>query len=358
MNHLSRFLLALVLTFAVSGVRAAAHPSTFSFFDLHIGSSGLDGVVVLHDLDIAQELQIDDPSTLADPAVVDRHRHALASWLTGRLEVDADGRRISWALTRARPRPDLSAVELTLHAQTESMPGRMTIVARLFPNIPAHQTLVKVYEEGRLVRQEILDAAGPDVAFYTGAHHQALAVMRTFVASGIHHIAIGPDHILFIVGLLLLGGTLQRLLLIVSAFTIGHSITLTLATLGILNPSASIVEPAIALSIVYVGADNLITGDNGRDVRAWVALFFGLVHGFGFAGVLRETGLPPGALGLSLFSFNLGVEIGQAAIVAVVAVALAAVRSRRPLLAQRVVIAGSILVTAAGAYWFLDRVTL
>ena len=141
---------------------------------------------------------------------------------------------------------------------------------------------------------------------------------------------IGPDHILFLVGLLLLGGTWMTLLRIVTAFTIGHSITLSLAALNIVTPPATIIEPAIALSIVFVGADNLVRGD-GRDLRAWVALVFGLVHGFGFANVLREFGLPREALGWSLFSFNFGVEIGQVAIVLVVASLLAAVApAQRP----------------------------
>ena len=144
--------------------------------------------------------------------------------------------------------------------------------------------------------------------------------------------------------------------MIVTAFTIGHSITLALATLQIVDPPARIIEPAIALSIVYVGADNLLTGAKGRDVRAWVALLFGLVHGFGFASVLRETGLPNRALGVSLFSFNLGVEIGQALIVAVVATALAYVRRHSDAAARFIVIAGSIVVMLAGAYWFVERV--
>jgi hypothetical protein len=141
----------------------------------------------------------------------------------------------------------------------------------------------------------------------------------------------------------------------VSAFTLGHSVTLSLAALGIVTPPARLVEPAIALSIVYVGADNLLTGA-GRDVRPWIALFFGLVHGFGFAGVLREIGLPPRALGISLFSFNLGVEIGQAIIVVIVATALGFVRARNPRLALRLARAGSIVVILAGAYWFIQRV--
>jgi hypothetical protein len=147
-----------------------------------------------------------------------------------------------------------------------------------------------------------------------------------------------------------------RLLGIVSAFTLGHSITLSLAALNLVAPPARIIEPAIALSIVYVGADNLLSSPGARDVRAWIALFFGLVHGFGFASVLREIGLPPRALGISLFSFNLGVEIGQAIIVFTVASLLALVRTRSPTRAHQLVIAGSILVMVAGTYWFVQRV--
>src|SRR5207248_9530176 len=106
-------------------------------------------------------------------------------------------------------------------------------------------------------------------------------------------------------------------------FTIQHSTTQWLAALNIVTPPARIIEPAIALSIVYVGADNLLIRD-GRDVRAWIAFAFGFIHGFGFANVLREMDLPARALGWSLFSFNIGVEIGQLLVVAGVASALAA----------------------------------
>ena len=167
-------------------------------------------------------------------------------------------------------------------------------------------------------------------------------MFKAFTAAGVHHIAIGPDHILFIVGLLLLGGSMPRLLGIVTAFTLGHSITLSLAALISSRPPARIIEPAIALSIVYVGADNLLAVAGARDVRAWIALFFGLVHGFGFASVLREIGLPARALGISLFSFNLGVEIGQAIIVVAVASLLAVMRTRSPKRAQQLVTAASI----------------
>jgi len=109
------------------------------------------------------------------------------------------------------------------------------------------------------------------------------------------------------------------------------------------------------LSIIYVGADNLMV-HGGRDVRAWIAFAFGLIHGFGFANVLREMDLPPRALGWSLFAFNVGVEIGQLLVVAVVATALAALRSRSETVGRQLAIAGSVVVMAAGAFWFVQRV--
>ncbi len=203
---------------------------------------------------------------------------ALSRWLTGRR-----WRCIS-ALTRRR------------------FPGVLRIQCALFPYDPQHQTYLSVYEEGALANQEIFDKDHPTRDYFTGSRQGTLAVLKKFIPAGIYHIFTGPDHILFIVGLLLLGGSLPRLLTIVTAFTVAHSITLSLAALDVLNPPARLIEPAIALSIVYVGIDNLMVGKTSRDVRAWVAFFFGFVHGFGFAGVLKEFGLPRQALGWSLFS--------------------------------------------------------
>jgi hydrogenase/urease accessory protein HupE len=347
----------LFAAFLLSSARAAAaHPAPFSYLDVRLAPSAISGTLVLHDFDVAHELGIADADTLGDPAVVARHAAALAELMRARLALEADGRALPWEIAGARPLGDRFAVELAWRVPNAPSAGRLTIRAALFPYDPNHQTFVNVYENDRLTRQEILSAARTSADVYTGTRQGKIAVFRAFVASGIRHIAIGPDHILFIIGLLLLGGGARRLLLIISAFTLGHSVTLSLATLGIVSPPPYVIEPAIALSIVYVGTDNLLVGSSGRDARAWVALFFGLVHGFGFAGVLRETGLPPGALGISLFAFNLGVEIGQAVIVLIVASALAAIQARRPAVARRIVLAGSVVVIAAGSYWFVQRV--
>ena len=181
--------------------------------------------------------------------------------------------------------------------------------------------------------------------------------------SGIQHILIGPDHILFLLGLLLLGGSVWRLATIVTAFTLGHSVTLSLAALDVVQVAPRLVEPAIALSIVVVGVDNLLMrnraqlrGAAARDLRPWLAAAFGLIHGFGFAAVLLELGLPREALGWSLAAFNVGVELGQLAIVAIMVVLLAALRRYDVVLAERFALVGCLGVIGAGLYWFVQRV--
>jgi HupE / UreJ protein len=350
-----RLAAAFAMALAVA-LPASAHPAPFSYLDVRLSASEVAGTLVLHDFDVAHELGLSVPDALLDPATLQRHAGSITSLVESRLRMTADGRDVRWEVTGVRALPERTAIEVAYRVPLTSPVGHLTIRAALFPYDPTHQTFVNVYERDVLTRQEVLSATRPSAEYYTGGRQGALAVFKAFTAAGIHHIAIGPDHILFIIGLLLLGGSVLRLLGIVSAFTVGHSITLSLAALNIVSPPARIVEPAIALSIVYVGADNLLSTTGARDVRAWIALFFGLVHGFGFAAVLREIGLPPRALGISLFSFNFGVEIGQAVIVVLVASLLAFVRSRSPLRAKQLVSVGSVVVMLAGAYWFVERI--
>jgi hydrogenase/urease accessory protein HupE len=330
-----------------------AHPSPFSYLDVVYRDGGIEGTLVIHVIDAAHELNITPPERLLENEVAERTREQLAAILKPRLVLRSD-RRLDIQWTSLEVLRDDAALRLRYRIPNEN-PGALTMDAKLFPYDPMHQTFINVYEQGQLRQQLIVNADSKEYVYYAGTTQGALAVMRTFTQSGIHHILIGPDHILFLVGLLLLGGTWGALLKIVSAFTVGHSVTLSLAALNLVTPPPSIIEPAIALSIVFVGADNLVRG-SGRDLRAWVALVFGLVHGFGFANVLREFGLPREALGWSLFSFNVGVEIGQLGIVLIVASILEAVRRRSATAAARVAMAGSVVVIVAGAYWFVQRV--
>jgi hypothetical protein len=148
-------------------------------------------------------------------------------------------------------------------------------------------------------------------------------VATSIVQMGVLHILSGYDHLMFLLGLLLLGGRTRALVAIVTAFTVGHSISLAIATLGGAAPSSRWIEPAIALSIAYVGVENILAlrrppAEIARLVdRRWLlTLPFGLVHGFGFAGALIELELPRARLPFALFSFNLGVELGQLAVIA------------------------------------------
>ena len=344
---------ALVISLLAGQGVAYAHPAPFSFLDLIIRAGGVEGTLVLHVEDVAHDLGLGPADRLLDANVAAEARDRLVALLAPRLGVRTNaGGPVEWGTLE--PALDRHGVVLRFRIPGAG-PGALYLSPQIFPYDPAHQTFVNVYEDGQIRQQMIFDAGSGEQIYYSGSTQGVLAVMRTFIPAGIHHILIGPDHILFLIGLLLLGGTWLALVRIVTAFTVGHSITLSLAALSIVIPPAWVIEPAIALSIVFVGADNLVRG-SGRDLRAWAALVFGLVHGFGFANVLREFGLPAQALGWSLLSFNLGVEIGQLGVVLIVATALAVIRRRSAVAGARVAMAGSVVVMAAGVYWFIERV--
>ena len=192
-----------------------------------------------------------------------------------------------------------------------------------------------------------------------------------YLWQGVWHIWIGFDHILFLLALLLPAVLLRRrwgrgsgvhgvsrfkdaslsVLAVVTAFTVAHSITLSLAALQIISLPSRLVESAIAASVVFAAANNLVPMVQGR----WLmAFFFGLIHGFGFASVLTELGLPTGALAVSLVGFNLGVELGQLAIVAVFLPL--AFLLRHTLLYQRgVLVGGSWVALLVALAWFVER---
>jgi hypothetical protein len=349
----------LLVLGALPAPPALAHPAPFSYLDLRLGADGLAGTLTVHDLDAAYELKITDADALLDPAVARRHGPALAAILARRLHLRLDGRDVVVTLDEVTPVPDRQGLRFTLRTGGGTSPGRVDVATTLFPYDGNHQTFINVYEGEALRHQAILDARRSTFTYYAGSWQGVGAVLGTFVPAGAYHIAIGPDHLLFLAGLLLLGGSLARLAGIVTAFTIGHTVTLSVAALGLYAPPATLVEPLIALSIVLVGVDNLLVGDGAhgsRDLRPWMAGLFGLVHGFGFASVLREFGLPDEALGWSLFGFNLGVEAGQLAFVLPVAAALAWIRRRSPLVGTRLAMVGSVVVALAGAYWFVQRV--
>ena len=222
---------------------------------------------------------------------------------------------------------------------------------------PAARQVVLI-GEGDNAAQALLDAANTTVALSSPAP-SLLSTLERYLVTGIEHIFLGYDHIAFLVAVVLWARRLVPVIKIVTAFTVAHSITLSLATLNVVVIPATIVEPAIAASIVYVAMENFFTRNIDRRWR--VTFAFGLVHGLGFAGALREIGLPTNAVAAALAAFNIGVEIGQVAIVAIVVPALIAldrlmaVDRTKPARAATLVYALSALITALGSYWFLTR---
>ena len=170
----------------------------------------------------------------------------------------------------------------------------------------------------------------------------------------IHILPKGLDHILFVLGLFLLSRRLKPLLWQVTAFTVAHSITLALSIYGYIQLPSTLVEPAIALSIAYVGIENLLT----RELHSWrvvIVFLFGLLHGMGFAGVLTELGLPENEFVTALISFNIGVELGQLAVILLAFAAVFWLRGNERLYRRWVVIPGSLGIAVMGLYWTLER---
>lgn len=224
-----------------------------------------------------------------------------------------------------------------------------------------HRQFVSFQEgNGKEFTEDLLDAANNIFTVNLSSAPAQVAATKPhsfgeFFLLGVHHIWTGYDHLLFLFALLIVCDSFGSIAKIVTCFTLAHSLTLALATLNIVQIKSSITEPAIAASIVYVGLENIFR--HGHPKGRWLLTFaFGLVHGFGFASVLREMDIAKaGSVVVPLVSFNLGVEVGQIAVAAVILPLLWRLK-KTPSFGPRWIPACSVLVSAAGAYWFIERV--
>jgi hypothetical protein len=325
--------------------------------EIHWRAGRLDGALTVHPDDAAMLLEVPVPEWFRREEFLARAGPVLADSLRRRLVLRADGQLLAWNYLGARLDPEGRGVQVTFTVPLARPASTLEVDGPVFPMVPNHETFVNVFRDSLLVQQSVLTTEHPVTRVYGSGPAGVAAVLRTFVPAGIHHIAIGPDHILFVLGLLLLGGGVARLLKIVTSFTVAHSITLALASLGLVRLPSRLVEPLIALSIVFVAVETLRAraGAGARDRRAPLAFGFGLIHGFGFASVLAEFGLPREALGWSLAGFNGGVEIGQAVIVIAVAPPLAWLARRAPAAHARLVRVLALGIAAAGGFWFVQR---
>lgn len=251
---------------------------------------------------------------------------------------------------------DSNSVHFLLEFSDPNSATKLRISAPVLTNLPrGHKQFCSVYHQ-QLVAERMLSAESNDFTIDLRSADTAgdTSIFR-FLVLGVEHILTGYDHLAFLLALLLGGGSLRHNAKIITSFTVAHSLTLALATLGVINIPSSVVEPVIAASIVFVGLENLF---RRRIAARWLVTFvFGLVHGLGLATALRELGI--GGLGaraaLPLLSFNFGVEFAQIAIAAVI-LPLVWRLEERPNFTLKHVPALSLLITSAGVYWFLVRI--
>jgi hypothetical protein len=229
-------------------------------------------------------------------------------------------------------------------------PGALTIAStldRVMP--PQHRHLSAVIRDGA-VQEAVLDAGAREVVLPVTGRSWLRTVWR-FARLGVEHIVTGYDHLAFLVCLMLGTRSVRSVVLVVTSFTLAHSITLALATFDLVRLPSQLIESLIALSIAYVAAENLL----GREAvaRHKVTFGFGLIHGFGFSNVLREMELPQANLAASLFSFNAGVEAGQIAFVLLLFPLTRRLHSGHGATARAAV---SLAVFGLAVFWFVERV--
>lgn len=358
---MNRLLITLVLLIASSA--AWAHKPSDSYLTLHVEGSTVTAQwdIALRDLDFAIGLDADGDGQLTWEEVRTRH-DAIAAYALSRLAIAADG--APCPLTAVSQMLDYHTdgayTVLRLHATCMGAPQRLLIAYRLFADVDAqHRGLLRI-EHGGTTTSAIAGGDQPTLHI-TLAQPRPWRQFADYVKHGVWHIWIGYDHILFLLSLLLPAvlvtagarGVGLDVLKVVSAFTLAHSITLSLAALEVVSLPSRWVESAIAASVAIAAANNLVPIIQGK---RWLAAFvFGLVHGFGFASVLADLGLPRGSLVLALVGFNAGVEVGQLAIVA--AFLPLAFAARATWLYRKVLLTGgSSVIVLIAAFWFAERI--
>ncbi|MBL0150000.1 MAG: HupE/UreJ family protein [Ideonella sp.] len=347
-----------------------AHKPSDSYLALTVQGSAVTGQwdIALRDLDFALGLDADGDGQITWGELRTRHA-AIAAYALARLRVDADGATCPLEAGRqlVDEHTDGAYTVLEISARCPQAPHSLALGYTLFAELdPQHRGLLRLEFAGR-TRTAVLGPQAATQAFELKAVGR-LGQFLDYGREGVGHIWVGYDHILFLLSLLLpavllwgaagwrpaerFGQAFYDVLRIVTAFTVAHSITLSLATLGVLAPPSRWVESAIALSVVLAALNNVWPLFHGR--RWMVAFCFGLIHGFGFASVLQDLGLPREALVLALVGFNLGVEVGQLTIVAIF-LPLAFAARRTVFYRQGVLVGGSLLIAAVAGIWLAER---
>lgn len=368
---LVRWFLPLIVLWIFTFV-AGAHEPTRSYLNLSIESSRISGRLdlPLRDVQSVVPLDVDTNGFLVFEKLQNR-LPTVINYVNAHLKLNVDGAAIAICFTNSEPAVEAFAdnnyLELPIEGQTPESPKTLDVTFRLFFETNSlHRGLLRLECDGR-TQTAIFSPSQPTQKLQIGVTSPRRQFLM-FLREGIWHIWTGYDHILFLLALLL-PSVLHRgadgwsgvknfhpacinVLKIVTAFTVAHSLTLTLAALQIVRLPPRLTESAIAASVALAALNNLwpVVRDRG-----WLVAFgFGLVHGFGFANALADLGISRGTLALPLLGFNLGVEIGQLAIVAIFLPP--AYRLRGFPFYQRILVRfGSAIIVIVAGVWFAER---
>jgi hydrogenase/urease accessory protein HupE len=343
---------------------AAAHDPGLSSLTIRPRTSSLEATLTLAIKDAAQLAELDENHDGTVTQVeFGRSRWQLEAAVAKQLFIAADGKVLKVQSIRSNF-DEKNNVEVHLNFGPISF-SRLEIQSNLVASLPlGHRQYFQVQNSASGIVVEGLLSAAADRAIAEFAANaaatarEAFSSFGNFLILGVKHILTGYDHLLFLFGLLVVVRGLVSSLNIITSFTIAHSITLAAATFNLAQIPSRIVEPLIAASIVFVGVENLLHGGVPK-ARQLVTFGFGLIHGFGFASVLREMGIGAGTGGvaLPLLSFNVGVELGQIMVAAVALPIIWKLRSN-PVFMVRWVPACSAAVVLLGSFWFVERVWL
>jgi HupE / UreJ protein len=349
---------------------AQAHKPSDSYLRLKVAADAITGQwdIALRDLDFVIGLDADGDGNITWGEL--RARHAdIAAYALARLTIQADGAACRTGATEqvVDNHSDGAYTVLMLRIECAQAPKQLALDYKLFSDIdPQHRGLLQL-EAKEGTRAAILGPHAPVQTFELKTPSRLEQVLD-YGREGVWHIWIGFDHILFLMSLLLpavlvwrqgmwrpanrFGEAFWDVFKIVTSFTVAHTITLSLATLGAIELPSRWVESAIAASVVLAALNNVFPLVHGR--RWMVAFGFGLIHGFGFASVLADLGLPQQTLLLALVGFNVGVECGQLAIVALF-LPLAYAARRTWLYQKLILVLGSLLIVLIALAWFSER---
>lgn len=366
---MTRLLRCLLLLLTLCSSAALAHKASDSYLVLDVQGAEVSGQwdIALRDIDFALGLDAngDDDITWGEL----RARHAgIAAWALGRLALRRGSDcTLQVSGLQVDEHTDGAYAVLHLRGKCPSADGELSLRYGLLFELDAlHRGLLRLSLDG--VTQTAVMSPDNALQHFSAGQVSRLSQLIQYLVEGIWHIWIGFDHILFLLSLLLpvvlvreagrwrgvsrFGDALHEVLWVVTSFTTAHSITLSLAALGLVELPSRLVEAAIALSVVLAAANNLWPVVERS--RWLVAFGFGLIHGFGFASVLADLGLPQESLVLSLLGFNLGVEVGQLAIVSVF-LPLAFLLRGTTFYRRGVFVGGSVATVGVALLWFVER---